>query len=95
MTGINYLLPNGSQTQHTAFSGAHTPPPFPNSIVFPPAHHVLAPNRAESSVFFGWDYFKTTVWVLGGGQEKVSLKKIINDEKLPDGIGGNLNAGPG
>lgn len=93
MTGINYLLPNGYQTQHTAFSGAHAlslapppppPPPQLNRRPPPPAHHVLAPNRAESSVFFGWDfdlvynYFKTTVWALEGGQGKVSLKKIIN-----------------
>lgn len=28
-----------------------------------------------------YNYFKTTVWALGGGQEKVSLKKIRNDEK--------------
>lgn len=60
VTGINYLLPNGSQTQHSAILVLTLfllPHSFLSSLFSPP-HHVFVRNRAESRVFFGCDVDK-------------------------------------
>lgn len=62
VTGINYLLPNGSQTQHSAIL-VLTLFLLPHSFLSPlfsPPHHVFHRNRAESSVFFGYDVDNNT-----------------------------------
>lgn len=56
VTGINYLLPNGSQTQHSAILvlTLFLHPLSVLSSLFSPPHHVFVRNRAESRVFFGY-----------------------------------------
>lgn len=53
VTGINYLLPNGSQTQHSAILvlTLFLLPHSSFSPVFSPPHHVFAAKKEE--LFFG------------------------------------------
>lgn len=61
VTGINYLLPNGSQTPHSAilvftlFLLPHSSLSLFLSSLCSPPHHVFVGNKAEPRLFFGYD----------------------------------------
>lgn len=85
MTGINYLLPNGSQTQHTAVSGAHailTPPPsFPLLLTMCLLPTGLNRGFSLAGVLIAHTIiFKILVGGWGGrGGGKVNLKSFIRE----------------